>query len=168
MKKHRFLKFRQSEYRLKQRKPRGVSAIEICIACFLMIVFAAVCLDITLVIFGYSVVDAVTRDAARAAAQQTTNTQALAAAQSALRVHATDGVFITQPVLVSQNTPNFVYQDYAGSPPANTSPYVTVTCSLTVNLPAVVFFSKNVGFNGNAFTLMRRYTFPIVKTKFYG
>jgi Flp pilus assembly protein TadG len=158
---------------------RGVSAIEIAIASFLVITMVAIAVDATIFTMAYARLDSTTRDAARAAAGQPKATTdvgltcaaALSAAKTQLSTHATDGTFLKQPVLTGTVSPYFVYQDFAGSPPAPQSPYVTVTCSEDVYLPVPVpFFGTSFGQNmigGNHLTLSRQYIFPIVKMKYY-
>ena len=150
------------------RSKHGSAFIELAITLCLTIVLAALGSDITLMTYAMFLNDKACRDAARAAAQQTTSAGALKAAQVQLKVHASDGVFVTQPVLVSQVSPNFVYNDYGGSPPANQSPYVTVTSSINIKLPAPVFFWGTNFMSSGSIVFVRSYTYPIVKEKFYG
>ncbi len=146
------------------RSNSGFTAIEIAISSFLIIVFGALIVDLTLLNFAVCTNDAACRDAARAAASTSNLAQAQLAAQAQLDIHATDGSFISQPVLGS----TFVYNDYSGSPPTNTSPYVTVSTTITVRVPCpIVFFGAEFGKNGSLI-FTRQYTFPIVKEKFYG
>lgn len=151
-----------------QRRRQGSAAIDLAISSFLMIVTGALGCDLALLTYGGTVNDSVCRDAARAAAAQVSSSLALSAAQSQLKGHGTDGYFISQPVLKSTSSPDFVYNDYSGSPPANTSPFVTVTTSVNVKLPApIIFFGTKLNNNG-AVQFVRRYTFPIVKVRYYG
>jgi hypothetical protein len=145
-----------------------VSLIEICISAFLMVAIAAFGLDLTLIMIGLSICDTACRDAARAAAQQSTSAKAIQAAQSQLQVHSTDGYWITQPTLVSTASPNFVYNDYGGNPPTNVSPYVTVTTTASVRCPAPIFFFGASFVKGGMIQFTRSYTFPIIKETFYG
>jgi Flp pilus assembly protein TadG len=151
-----------------KRRKQGSAFIELGITLSLMIVLAGLASDITLMVFAMFLDDKACRDAARAAAQQTTSAAALQAAQVQLQIHATDGVFVGQPTLVSQTSPNFVYNDYLGNPPNNQSPYVTVTISTNIKLPAPIFFWGTSFMTSGSLNLIRRYTYPIVKEKFYG
>lgn len=160
-----------------RRRSHGVSAIETAVAAFFLIVIAAIAVDLTILTMGFTMLDTAARDAARGAAGQQDSAKALLAAQSQLSVHKTDGVFIKQPTLSGVAAPYFVYQDFGGvSPPPgppNQSPYVTVTVKTDIHLPVnIPFFGINLSNMTNAgagyFTIARRYTFPIVKTKFYG
>ncbi|MDZ4834748.1 MAG: hypothetical protein SGJ27_13305 [Candidatus Melainabacteria bacterium] len=153
---------------LPTRRAPGACCLEITITAFLMCVFSVVGLDTTLIILGMSLNDAACRDAARAAAKQSSADKAIQAAQSQLRVHCADGYWITQPVLESCSAPNFVFNDFGNHPPPNTSPYVTVTTTITIKCPApIVFFGADFVKDG-AITYSRRYTYPIIKVKFYG
>ncbi len=156
-----------------KRRENGVNAIETAIAAFFLIVIVAISVDLTILTMGFTILDTATRDAARGAASQQTLAKAISAAQSQLAIHKTDGVFIRQPTLTSTSTPNFIYQDFGGAAPPNPnqSPYVTVTCNTDIHLPVnAPFFGndlKNLTANGY-FTIARRYTFPIVRAKYYG
>jgi len=151
----------------RKRNRKGGAFIEISISLSLMIVLAALGADITLMTFAMFLNDKACRDAARSAAQQTTSAGALQAAQVQLKVHATDGNFVSQPVLVSQSSPDFVYNDYGGNPPANESSYVTVTTAVNIKLPAPIFFWDQTFMPSGTMQFIRRYTYPIVKEKFY-
>ncbi|HEY9731380.1 MAG TPA: hypothetical protein V6C89_05675 [Drouetiella sp.] len=153
----------------KQRDIRGGSAVELAIGAILMITISALAMNMILLNFAMCLNDAVCRDACRAAAQTNNATAALAAAQTQLKLHATDGVFVTQPVLTSTSSPDFVYNDYGGNPPASQSSYVTVTTSVTVKVPApIVFFGAKFYAKNGTLVMQRRYTFPIIKEQYYG
>jgi len=149
------------------RRHRGVACLEIGIAAFLMIVLATFGLDLSLIIFGMDLNDSACRDAARAAAQQNTQAKALQAAQSQMSVHVTDGYWISKPILKSTSAPDFVYSDFLGHPPANVSPYVTVTTLVSIRCPAPILFFGASFIKSGVIQFARRYTFPIVKQKFY-
>jgi Flp pilus assembly protein TadG len=168
------------------RGQRGVSALEVAVASFMMIAMIGIGLDATIFLMAYTRLDQTARDACRAAAGQpktsadapypsTTCAGALLAAKTQLSQHHTDGVFIKQPTLTGTAAPYFVYQDWGGytpgPPTAAQSPYVTVTCSEQVLLPIPInFFGFTAsGFmqTGNMLTFSRQYTYPIVKTKGY-
>jgi Flp pilus assembly protein TadG len=155
------------------RNDHGISALEVTIATFLVVVCAAIGVDITILSLGYTFLDTTTRDAARAAGSQQTLATAVQAAQSQLSIHQTDGTFVQQPTLISAIAPYFVYQDFAGADPPspNQSPYVTVTCQEKIRLPVNInFFGANLGALADTngyLTISRQYTFPIVKMKFY-
>jgi Flp pilus assembly protein TadG len=162
-----------------RRNSEGVSAVEVAIVSFLVIAMVAIAVDATIFTMAYNRLDSTTRDAARAAASQPkaatdtglTCAAALKAAKTQLVTHATDGLFIKQPVMTGTVSPYFIYNDFSGSAPAPQSPYVTVTCSEDVYLPIpVTFFGASFGgflASGNHITLSRQYVFPIVKLKYY-
>lgn len=155
------------------RRDNGVSAIETAIAAFFLIVIVAIAVDLTVLTMGFTMLDTAARDAARGAGSQQTSAKAVLAAQSQLSIHRTDGVFIKQPKLTSASSPYFVYQDFGGVAPPNPNqtPYVTVTCQTDIHLPVNAPFFGNDLNNltaGGYFTIARRYTFPIVKAKYYG
>jgi hypothetical protein len=143
-------------------------SLDVVVGAMLFIVFVAFALDITVAMMGAINNDSACRDACRAAAQTSSSAAALTAARTQLGVHANDGNLISQPTLTASTSPDFVYNDYAGSPPANTSPYVVVTTAVTVKLPVpIVFFGKTIMTN-NSLRFTRRYQFPIIKEHFYG
>ena len=154
--------------RYSKKRRQGSAIIEVAISIGLMIVLAALGSDVTLITYAMFLNDKACRDATRAAAQQTSSASALQAAQTQLSVHATDGSFVSQPVLVSQTSPNFVYNDYGGNPPTNQSPYVTVTTSTNIKLPAPIFFLSMHFMPNGSVQFVRSYTYPIIREKFYG
>lgn len=148
----------------QRRIQAGSLTIEVSMIAGFLCVMAAFCSNLGLVTLAASVNDLACRDAARAAAQASTSDVALKMAQAAVLAHTTDGYFITQPTVSSAD---FVFQDYAGNPPANTSPFVQVTTISTVKVPApVMFWGAKFEENG-LLTCRRTYTFPIVKTQLY-
>ncbi len=151
------------------RNYRGVASMELAVGAILMITLSAIAMDIILLNFAMCLNDAVCRDAARSAAQTSTKAAAILAATAQLKLHSTDGVFVSQPVLTSTSTPDFDYNDYGGNPPANISPYVTVTTSVTVRVPApIVFFGARFYAKNGTLVMKRTYTFPIIKEQYYG
>jgi len=155
-----------------KRSPRGVSAVETAVAAFFLIVIVAIAVDMTILTMGFTMLDTAARDAARGAAGQQNLAKAILAAQSQLSTHQTDGTFIKQPTLKSLVSPDFVYQDFAppAVPAANQSAYVTVTVKTDIRLPVnIPFYGVNMRdwTTGGYFTIVRRYTFPIVKQSYY-
>ncbi len=147
---------------------RGACCLEISLTAFFMCVFSLIGLDIALIVLGMTLNDSACGDAARAAAKQSSSDKALQAAQSQLRIHAADGYWITQPALESTSSPDFVFNDFANNPPPNTSPYVTVTTSTSIKCPIPVLFFGSEFMKDGAIKFRRRYTYPIIKVKFYG
>ena len=150
------------------RRAHGIMAAEIAFGAITAITIAAIAVDITILTFGYSVLDIATRDCARAAGSQPDEKSAFRAALAQLSVHQTDGFFIQQPSVLP--APTFAYVN-PSAPPASDpdqTPYVDVTCQEKIKLPVYIpFFGLNIksSANTNGYLLLRReYRFPIVKT----
>lgn len=149
---------------MRRKRAKGMAIIELSMIACLLVVLAIVCANVGVVSLASSVIDSACRDAARAAAQASDSAHALALAQAAIRAHRTDGYFISQPTI---DTTSFVYQDYGGNPPSDTSPYVEVTTSSTVRVPCpIMFWGAKFEPNGSIL-FVRTYNFPIVKTTLY-
>ncbi len=180
------------------RKKRGSSLAEAAISTFVTVVVVAIAADVTIFALAFMNLDKTTRDCARAASNavpsgtQTYAQAALAAAQTELKNHATDGIFCQQPQLY--NNQLVIYQDwtpsayptgYNSSAPPNIpgatpitgvspsttpqTPYLTVSCTEAVRLPIpIAFFGVSLinDTNSGMLTLGRIYTFPIVKYNF--
>lgn len=151
---------------IKKTLPRtnGHSMIELAMLSVLFVVMAVFCLDIGFVIMGSQMNDAACRDAARAAAQGNDYATSLRLAQAALASHRPDGYFVTQPTL---DTSGFEYEDFSGSPPPDTSPFVTVTTATNVRIPAPIFFMGASFAPDGTMAFRKTMTFPIVKTTLY-
>ena len=162
------------------RSQKGMGTIELAAASFALLILVLVVIDICFLLLGNQVLDRAARDAARAAGSQSTLANAINAANAALKMHETDGTFISQPTLTSTSAPDFVFQDYAGTPYGATipqgqpgagttalNPTVTVTSTLQVMLPAsfaVLGVHIDQGpLTGGKMTFKRTYTFPIVR-----
>lgn len=150
------------------RKAKGIMFAEVAFGAITAIAVAAIAVDITILTYGFSVLDIATRDCARAAGSQSSQATAFQAAQAQLSVHQTDGTFIQQPFLLP--APIFAYVD-PPSPPAtdpDATPYVDVTCEEKIKLPVYIpFYGLNIksSADANGYLLLRReYRFPIVKT----
>jgi len=172
-------------FRLRRREAGSLIA-EAALSSFLVIVIGAIGADLTILNLAFMNLDKTTRDCARAAGSatpasgQTYAQAALAAAQTELKNHATDGVFCQQPQLVNNSL--VLYQDWSGAPYNGTAPaianaspttyetpYLTVACNEVVRLPVPIpFFGTNlVNYTNNGtLTFARTYTFPIVRTNF--
>lgn len=144
----------------RQRNNKASAILELGLISALLVVISLFCLDISVLVLGSGSNERACRDAARMAAQATNASKALALAQLASRAYQGDGYFVSTPVV---DTPSFVYNDYAGKPPVDTSPYVTVTTSCKVRLPAPIFL-YGLDFNNPNMTFSKTYTFPIVTT----
>lgn len=162
------------------RRQRGLGTVELAISCFALTIMTLLAVDLGVLMLGNQVLDRAARDATRAAAGQSSLPSAINAAKAALAMHKTDGYFVGQPSLTNTVAPDFVYQDYAGTPPGQTipagnpgagtragNPFVTVTTRVQVRLPAslCIFGCKLEGqdlINGDM-KFLRTYTFPIVR-----
>lgn len=147
-----------------RRRSSAHSMIELAMLSVLFTVFAVFSVDIGFVIMGSQMNDAACRDAARAAAQGNDYATALSLAQAALAAHRPDGYFVTQPTI---DTSGFEYEDFSGSPPPDTSPFVTVTTSTNVRIPAPIFLPGATFGPGGTMAFRKSLTFPIVKTTLY-
>lgn len=144
------------------RKDRAHTAIELGASAFVLAVLAIFCADIGVLLYGANVNDRACRDAARAAAQTSSQQAALAAAEASLSAYAVDGYYLKDLIL---DYDSFVYEDFGGSAPPDQSPFVVVSTSLTAKIPApVLFFGASFGKDGEH-NFSRTYTFPIVKTQ---
>ncbi len=148
----------------RSRRTHGHSIIELAMLSVLFSIFAVFALDIGFVLLGSQMNDEACRDAARAAAQGSDYINSIRLARAALASHKPDGYYVTQPTL---DAGAFVYEDFTGSPPPDTSPYVKVTTTTSVRIPAPVFFiGASFGKDGTM-QFSKSYTFPIVKTTLY-
>lgn len=131
---------RRLHYRIRFRK--GMGNIELAITAVIGVIFTCVAIDLGVMMLGNQVLDRATRDAARAAAGQSSSAAAKQAALAALASHTTDGAIISQPQL---DDSQFKYEDYGGTPAGQVNPttnvtaeepYVEVVASTEVRLPA--------------------------------
>lgn len=145
----------------RNRKAHGVASfIEIIASALFIIILALFGMDICMAIFGATMNDHACRDAARAASGASPAATAQALALTALKAYPTDGHFITTPQLVG-----FDYHDFGGNPPADTSPYVSVTTKTIVSIPAPIFFFGATFIKDGKAQFLQQYTFPIVKSQ---
>src|SRR6516162_1312165 len=119
--------------RLRSIKQRGLGylSFEIPVVSMLFLVFAFLSADMGYVLYGADFNDRACRDAARSAAQASNLAAAIKKVNAVLQSHKGNAMVMSGPSLLGP----VVYQDYGGSPPAQTSPYVTVTTTTTINLP---------------------------------
>lgn len=142
----------------------GHVLIELSMLSVLFVVFAVLAVDVCYLIMGSEVNDRACRDAARAAAAADNYTTSLQMARAAVIPHQADGTYVSSPQVDSIA---FVYEDFAGSPPENTSPYVSVTTRSTVRVPAPIIFLGSSIFSEGKMQFSKTYIFPIVKTQLY-
>ena len=75
-----------------------------CCRCCLDGNFQRLAVDMFVVVWGFTQLDAATRDAARAAASTDTQAAAITAANNSLAAHKTDGYWVTQPTLTCRSS----------------------------------------------------------------
>lgn len=147
----------------RRSRMRGHLSFEIPAVCLLFLAFSFLSADMGYMLYGADFNDRACRDAARAAAQSINLTEAIRKVNGVLRTHRGNPLVMSGPALYGP----VVYQDYGGAPPAQTSPFVTVTTTTTINLPFApisIIGGATFGASGNmAFT--QSYTFPIVRAK---
>jgi hypothetical protein len=149
------------KYRTKQlRNTRGAAILELGFIATLTVLITLFCVDVLVLLIGSGSNERACRDAARMAAEATNYNNALNLAQLASKAYQGDGYFVTTPVV---DKTSFQYNDYGGSPPSDTSPYVSVSTSCQIRLPAPIFL-YGLNFNRSNMTFTKTYTFPIVTT----
>jgi hypothetical protein len=165
----------------KQRDNHGLGTVELAASAFALLIMVLISIDLAVLLIGNQTLDRAARDATRAAASQNSSANAVLAARAALRMHGTPGTYISQPTLTSTSAPDFVFDDYGGTPYGEFIPAglpnagqragnatVTVTTMCDVILPAnfgVIGVSTDQGaLAGGKMTFRRTYTFPIVRS----
>lgn len=145
-----------------EQRTEGYLSFEIPAVSMLFLVFAFLSADMGYVLYGADFNDRACRDAARAAAQTTNLTDAIKKVNAVLQSHKGNALVMSGPSLYGP----VVYQDFGGSPPAQTSPFVQVTTTTTINLPfsPIHFDGATFGASGNM-SFTQSYTFPIVRFK---
>lgn len=143
--------------RSARRKAGGFAALELAAGSLIMIGVIAMALNVCFAMLSYGGNDRACRDAARAAAQGTTLTEATQLANAIITTYKSNNSILSQITVT-----NLDYKDFAGNPPSGVSPTVSVTTRATVNLPAPVeFFGQNIF--GKSIPVQKTYTFPIVR-----
>lgn len=149
--------------RSRSRQSAGHVLIEFVCFAFWLLLFMYITVDVCVLLLGASANDRACRDAARAAAHGSNPTEARNLAETSLKAHASGGYFTSQPTLFGTIT----YQDYAGNPPAQHTPYVVVETQSTAKLPFAPIVWFNNGFSqSGSYTFSRTYTFPIVRFRY--
>jgi hypothetical protein len=124
-----------------------------------MLVFVLLSLHLGIGIFGAYVNDRACRDACRNAAQGKNLTESTKLATTVIKGYR-ECSFLGAPKI----TAPIIYQDYAGKPPAQTSPFVQVTTETQATMPFGVLSFFNAGFlQDGKITFRKSYTFPIVR-----
>ncbi|MBL8083589.1 MAG: hypothetical protein JNN26_13305 [Candidatus Obscuribacter sp.] len=145
----------------KTRRKRGSLSVELTCGSMLMVVFVVLGLHLGIFVFGAYLNDRVCRDACRNAAQGQDLSESTKLANAVIKGYQPN-TFLSAPQIVAP----IVYQDYAGSPPAQTSPYVQVKTITQATMPfgLLAFFNAGVLQDGKL-TFVKSYTFPIVRVK---
>lgn len=144
------------------RKNSGSALIEVGCMGFVMPVMAVIAANIGVLVFAAWVNDAACRDAARAAAQQGNQSDAIVAAVGVTKQYGTGGGIFGQPKVLTESTA-FQFEPYfdqEGVPQLEKGPFVTVTTRLNTVLPAPIIYG-NTGFT-NMIVFKQSYTFPIL------
>ena len=144
----------------KRARSRGSVAVEMACSSVFLVIFAIFGVYLAILVTCAQINDTACRDAARAAAEPQDATQANGAATTILSSFGTNSTFMTPPTLQT-----LVYQDFAGSPPADTSPFVSVTTVSDAKLPFAPMQLFGGQYGSEQFTFRQTYTFPIVNTK---
>lgn len=147
----------------RPRSAQGSNLAELGAIITIMTIIVLFCINAAVVLMAGNINDRACRDAARAAAQASNPTSAEQQANAALKSYTSTNSFVGTPTLSSAD---FIYQDFAGNPPPDTSPFVTVSTTLTAKIPAPVFWGMHFGQSGNV-SMKQTYSFPIVKTTLY-
>jgi len=145
---------------MKRRPNNGGAILELSIIAVLLVVIALFCVDVLILALASGLNERACRDAARIAAQATNYSDSLSLAQTAVKCYQGDGYFVTSP---SVDTSSFVYNDFGGTPPVDTSPFVQVTTTSQVRIPAPIFV-YGLNFGNGSMSFKKTYTFPIVTT----
>jgi hypothetical protein len=149
----------------KIRTARGTHTVELACVLLVFAVVTILCADIGIICLANSTNDQACRDACRAAAQGSDYGTALKLANAAIKQHKISSPYFGAPTI---DMGEFEYQDFGGSPPPDTSPYVRVATSMTVRVPAPVNFAGAKFYPDDGTTKVRKlYEFPIVKTQLY-
>lgn len=143
--------------RQRYRRATGSSAIELSVAALIMIAIVAFALNICIALIGYTLNDRACRDACRSAAQGANATEARQRATQILKSYQK-----SDPFFRNLTVDSVTYTDFAGSPPAGISPFVTVITSAKSDVPCpLAIFGKDVF--GSSLQFRKSYTFPIVR-----
>lgn len=151
---------RQHHQALLARK-RGSLSVELTCGSVMAAVFVVIALHLGIIVFGAYINDRVCRDACRQAAQGQDLAESTKLASAVIKSYP-GGTFLSQPKLDGA----VVYQDFGGSPPAQTSPYVQVRTKTEAIMPfgPLAFFNAGVLQDGKV-AFVKSYTFPIVRVK---
>ena len=140
------------------RRRSGTASIELACVAVTLAVVAILSVDIGIMLLAFNTNDRACRDAARAAGNGGDYTSALKLAQASVCMHRSSSSFIGQPAVDSTS---FGYYD--SNLPANCSPYVSCTTTISVRLPASIYYAGAKLDSSGGMTFSRTYTYPIIK-----
>lgn len=140
-----------------KRGSKGSAALELAAGASVVIAVVALSLNTCFAMMSYGINDRACRDAARAAAQGGNQQEALQLANAVIKSYNNNNGILS-PIVVNQIS----YNDFGGNPPAEQSPFVTVTTSSTAKIPAPIELFGQVVF-GSTLPVKKQYSFPIVK-----
>ncbi len=155
------------------RRQRGSSIVELGAIAFIMPVVMLICVNVGVMVFAAYLNDSACRDAARAAAERSSASDAYQVANIVVKNHsATCGGLISSLILLgaapgpltSSTGGDFEFNNFSdpvtGQSLIDEAPYVKVTTQLLASLPAPIVF------DGTSFTnqvkFRQSYTFPII------
>lgn len=149
--------------RLKS-KNSGQLVVELAVACLLFLPISILGFSTLVCQMAVSINDRACSDAARIAAEASDYSGALKRAQAIIVTHKTSGPMFGP---VRLDAAKFIFEDYAGNPPVNAYPYVSVTTIMPCTVPAPIrLFGESIG-TAQSVNFTRTYRFPIVKLKLY-
>lgn len=144
-----------------KRSTKGTLVIELAAGTFLLMIFTLIAVHLTVMVYGAFINDRACRDAARAAAQGQSPSEAFKLASCILTTHNPVGTFVEAPQLKGP----IQYEDYGGTPPAGRSPFVHVSTQTKVHAPFALLSVCGETFNDGTVAFTQSYTFPIVRVK---
>ena len=149
--------------RKRKRDPIGAITLELAMIAVLLVIFSVLIFNLVIVLWGFTILDQVARNSARAAAATSSAADGLKAAQQTTLAYQTDGYFVTQPKVVASDF-QFVTNPNGTTPPSG-SPYVVVTARNQIRMPIPVdFFGAHV--QNGLYNFGRTYTYPILGVPF--
>jgi len=135
------------------------TTLELAILSAFLIIVGVLAADIGIVLTGDYNDATACRDAATLAAHSANASAALDLAQATVMLRHKP----SSPIILDVS--HFVYEDYGGQPPANAIPFVSVSTSSQVHVPAPIFFNtKIVGTDGNI-TFTHRCKMPLSRSR---
>lgn len=146
---------------MRNRNQRGVLVIELAASAFMLLIFSVLAAHLSLMVYGAFINDRACRDAARAAAQGSSRTEAQRMAYTILTTHHALGSYVDPPTVKG----NVEYQDYTGTPPVGHSPFVHVVTETKVHSPFRLLTVCGETFQDGTVVFTQSYTFPIVRVK---